>query len=184
MSISSNYLDRLAVIHRQLGIAPDYAATRQLIPQQEATLLTPVGLDTYDRDAFLIPAAANAWLSMQAAAVAEGIVLELVSAFRSVAYQQGLIARKMAKGLSMDDILLASAAPGFSEHHTGRAVDVTTPNVDVLEEIFETTQAFAWLIAHAAEYGFHMSFPRANPHGISYEPWHWAFAEVGQDRVV
>jgi D-alanyl-D-alanine carboxypeptidase len=26
---------------------------------------------------------------------------------------------------------------------------------------------------HAGDHGFRMSYPRGNPHGISYEPWHW-----------
>ncbi|NND57300.1 MAG: D-alanyl-D-alanine carboxypeptidase family protein, partial [Xanthomonadales bacterium] len=35
--------------------------------------------------------------------------------------------------------------------------------------------AFAWLTAHAKQFGFRMSFPRGNPHGVAYEPWHWAW---------
>ena len=41
------------------------------------------------------------------------------------------------------------AAPGYSEHHTGRAVDLTTPACDPLAEEFENTQAFDWLHLNA-----------------------------------
>ena len=51
-----------------------------------------------------------------------------------------------------------------------------TPDEPPAEESFETTPAFAWLQANAGGYGFAMSYPRDNPHGIVYEPWHWRYA--------
>lgn len=77
----------------------------------------------------------------------------------------------------MQQILEVSAAPGFSEHHTGRALDLTTPGGPVLEEPFEHTDAFAWLSESAGSFGFHLSYPRGNSHGIAYEPWHWAWKD-------
>ena len=32
--------------------------------------------------------------------------------------------------------------------------------------------------AKAGDFGFSMTYPRDNPWGISYEPWHWAKAET------
>ena len=43
------------------------------------------------------------------------------------------------------------------------------------EESFESTPAFVWLQSRAGDFGFEMSYPRGNPHGIDYEPWHWRF---------
>ena len=74
------------------------------------------------------------WQTMQQAAAHDGIALLLVSAFRSVDYQRDLIARKLAKGEQLDSILRVMAAPGYSEHHTGRAVDLTAPGLAPLEE--------------------------------------------------
>ena len=71
-----------------------------------------------------------------------------------------------------------NAAPGYSEHHTGRAVDLTTPGTPPLLEAFERTAAFAWLERHAARFGFVMTYPRNNPLGVIYEPWHWTFHEA------
>ncbi|MGO4780892.1 D-alanyl-D-alanine carboxypeptidase family protein, partial [Lysobacter sp. 2RAB21] len=42
----------------------------------------------------------------------------------------------------------------------------------------EHTGAFAWLREQAGGYGFVMSYPRGNPHGIVYEPWHWRYEPV------
>ena len=132
--------------------------------------------DRYGREQFLAPAAARAWLRMQRAARSDGVALELVSAFRSAAYQAALVARKVAAGRTLEQVLQVNAAPGFSEHHAGRAIDVSVPGMEPLEEDFETTEAFRWLASHAGDHGFRLSFPRGNRHGIAYEPWHWYYA--------
>ena len=44
------------------------------------------------------------------------------------------------------------------------------------EASFEATPAFAWLQRNATRHRFHLSYPRDNPHGITYEPWHWRHA--------
>jgi D-alanyl-D-alanine carboxypeptidase len=75
----------------------------------------------------------------------------------------------------MDRILAVNAAPGFSEHHAGVAVDLGAPGLPPVEVSFEQTPAFRWLAANAAALRLRMSYPRDNPHGILYEPWHWRF---------
>ena len=173
----SSYLQRLAVLHRELGIAGDYAATRGLLPQpetDEAALVTiahnPDGLSVR-----LIAPAAVAWRELHATARADGIALLPQSGFRSVARQAEIIRGKLAAGRTMVEILTTIAAPGYSEHHTGRALDLGTPEQPELEEAFAATPAFAWLLAHAPTHGFRLSFPRGNPQGFVYEPWHWCW---------
>jgi D-alanyl-D-alanine carboxypeptidase len=70
-----------------------------------------------------------------------------------------------------------NAAPGHSEHHTGRAVDIATPGSRPLTEEFEQTDAFRWLSSRAVEFGFSLTYPRDNPWGIAYEPWHWSLKD-------
>ena len=112
---------------------------------------------------------------MRDAAANDRIALQVVSAFRSAEYQLGIIQRKLERGQSIDEILRVSAAPGYSEHHSGRVVDLTTPGYAALEEEFENSPAFGWLHEHAPRFGFTLSYPRDNPHGIAYEPWHWCW---------
>lgn len=66
--------------------------------------------------------------------------------------------------------------PGASEHQTGMAFDVTTETNDG----FESTEQYAWLRAHAHEYGFIQRYPanKADETGISYEPWHYRYVGV------
>jgi zinc D-Ala-D-Ala carboxypeptidase len=169
------YLHRVSTIHQALQIRSDYLERASIPVQMEANDLVSIGPDIYQREQRMIPDAAKAWCSMVDSAAGDEIVLQAVSAFRSLDYQAGIIRRKLENGQGIRDILRVSAAPGYSEHHTGRAIDVTTPGFAVLEEEFEQSEAFSWLTAHAGRFGFFLSFPRGNPFGVIYEPWHWAW---------
>lgn len=168
------YRERIAALHRQLGIPADYAERTGLSLQREPEELVEVAPGRTERRHWLAPHAAARWARLEAAAERAGIVLRLVSAYRSVAYQAELIERKLARGEPIERILQVNAAPGYSEHHSGRAVDLGVDGCQPLTEAFEDTDAFAWLQAHADAHGFVLSYPRDNPHGIVYEPWHWA----------
>ncbi|MDT8427786.1 MAG: D-alanyl-D-alanine carboxypeptidase family protein [Pseudomonadales bacterium] len=173
--------DRIARLHRQLGIPSDYARVHQLDLQTEPDELAETEPDCFGRIQRLTPEALLAWQGMKAAAAEAGVKLFLVSAFRSIAYQGELLARKLAKGQTIAAILEVNAAPGYSEHHSGCAIDIGTADSPVLEEIFETTVAFAWLQQHAGDFGFRMSYPRDNCHQLTYEPWHWCY-QSGNSR--
>jgi D-alanyl-D-alanine carboxypeptidase len=158
-----------------LGVPRDYGKLRKLRPVREPSALHGIGLDTHGREQRLAPRAARAWQRMCDAAANEGIALQVVSAFRSIEYQLGILQRKLERGLSIAEILRVNAAPGYSEHHSGRALDITTPGFAALEQEFENSAAFAWLQANAQRFQFHLSFPCGNLHGITYEPWHWCW---------
>ena len=172
---SPAYLARILAIARELGVATDYPARHSLRPQLPAKTLTKAGVDVRGRTTRLAPRAAAALRAMIAAASRDGLVLQIVSGFRSVAYQRALVEAKLQRGLSLDDALRINTAPGFSEHHSGCAIDLTTPNVAPAETGFADTRAYEWLQQHAGEYGFHLSYPPDNEHGIAFEPWHWRY---------
>jgi zinc D-Ala-D-Ala carboxypeptidase len=167
----------LAAVHRELGIPPNYASSRGLAPHVEAgeNELVEVALNNDGRPIRLLKSPADAWQRMQRAAAEDGIALIAISGFRSVARQAEIIREKRGAGQSIDDILRYIAAPGFSEHHTGRAIDIGSPEHVTLEEEFGDTPAFRWLEQHAGQFGFLLSYPRDNSHGIGYEPWHWCW---------
>jgi D-alanyl-D-alanine carboxypeptidase len=163
----------LAAVLADLGIAADALAARGLVPCAEAAELEVVQIDEGGRDHRLAPAAAAAWRAMREAAAADGIPLKIISAFRSIARQAEIVRAKLERGQSLADILCVSAPPGYSEHHSGLALDIGTDDSPPLETVFEETAAFAWLSANARRFGFSLSFPRGNPQGYAYEPWHW-----------
>ena len=168
-------LDRLEERLEQLGLDHAYAERTGLELVAEPDWLAFAGFDRYRRPLWLHVEAARAWTHMREAALHDDVVLEAISGYRSHDYQLGIFERKLARGLSVEDILTVNAAPGYSEHHSGLALDIGAPDEPPAEESFEHTRAFAWLRDNAGGYGFAMTYPRDNPHGIVYEPWHWAF---------
>lgn len=155
-----------------LGITSELIIERGLREYAEADVLVVAETGTNGREHLLEPAAARAWRGLKAAAVSEGVDIWIVSAFRSVERQADIIRRKLEAGLAIEDILTVSAPPGFSEHHTGRAVDLATEGCSSLEVAFDQTDAYAWLSEHAAKYGYALSYPIGNVWGYQYEPWH------------
>ena len=171
----THYGTRIRRLLRQIGIPEDYGRIHRLPLQPECRELATIGHDIHGREQMLAPEAASAWQGMRHAAHSEGIALQVASAYRSVGYQVSIIERKRQAGQSIGEILRVSAAPGYSEHHSGRALDIATPGSEPLEECFESTAAFEWLTEEAHEHGFRMTYPRNNRHGLAYEPWHWAW---------
>ena len=141
--------------------------------QPEATALTRAENDIYDRPQWMGPDTLERWQGMQVAATADGISIALVSAYRSIDYQCALLWKKLHSGLSMEEILRVNAMPGYSEHHTGRALDLHDGLGEPLTEAFDQREAFQWLCAHAQQYDFSLTYARDNTWGICYEPWHW-----------
>lgn len=116
---------------------------------------------------------AKAFVQMQNDALKDGIKLEIISGFRSIEYQKTIFPCKF-KGDPTEEEFIArlkySAPAGFSEHHTGLAIDINS-----LEEDFADTKEYEWLLEHAKNYGFEMSFPKNNKQGLGFEPWHWKY---------
>jgi D-alanyl-D-alanine carboxypeptidase len=180
---SADYAARIAQELVALHIPADYGAQRHLSLQVEASELTVARVLADGRELQLEPETARAWAALRDSAAAEGIPLLLISGFRSVVHQRDIVRRKLEAGTPLEVILSVNAAPGFSEHHTGRAVDIGTPGCPPLSEAFESTPAFHWLERNAARYGFRLSYPRHNPHGVIYEPWHW-FREISAGEML
>ena len=70
-----------------------------------------------------------------------------------------------------------ASKPGYSEHQTGLAFDVTAMRDG---GGFEETPQFAWLIEHCWDYGFILRYPSGKEGltGIPYEPWHYRYVGV------
>ena len=164
----------LRELHQELGIPDDYGRDPRKPVFDEAAELVEVGPNLVGRMQSLEPQTAERWAAMVRAAAAGGVQLMIVSGYRSIDYQARLIRKKINAGQQLNDILTVSAAPGYSEHHTGRAVDIATPGSRPLTEEFEESAAFRWLTENAADFGFSMTYPRGNRFGFIYEPWHWA----------
>lgn len=171
----TEYENRIHQALAGLGISPELIAQKQLPFCIEAQELAIAEIDTGGREYKMTPATAQAWTAMKLAALQDNVVLEVVSAFRSVERQIEIIRAKLERNMPIETILTLSAPPGYSEHHTGCAIDINTPGCLPTEEAFECTEAFRWLNTNAGRFGFTLSYPRDNALGFIYEPWHWCF---------
>ncbi len=170
-------------IHEELGITSQHLAANKLSlhPQPSLDHLKVVDIDFEGKPFILRSDVSDAWLKMKADAAMENVNIQPYSGFRSYLHQKRLIEHHLKNGRSLESVLTQIAIPGFSEHHTGCAIDIYSAGKPVLEEIFEDSVEFDWLTRNAGRYGFRLSYPRSNSFGIIYEPWHWFFA-AGEHR--
>lgn len=130
-------------------------------------------------DQQMIPEAADALRSLQAAADAEGAGFRVSTAYRSYNQQAGIYnsyVRQWGKAKAQT----FTARPGFSEHQTGRAVDIYTTAECKLKSCFADTAAAKFVAAHAHEYGFIVRYPpdKQEITGYQHEPWHLRYVGV------
>jgi D-alanyl-D-alanine carboxypeptidase len=173
----------LKKIYEQIGITPQHLESNKLEFHLQPSLdrLKVVDIDFEGKPFILFSDAAEAWLNMKSGASKEKIHLQPFSGFRSYLHQKRLIENHLKNGRAIESILTHIAIPGFSEHHTGCAIDIHANENPVLEEAFENSEEFYWLDKNASRYGFRLSYPRSNTLGIIYEPWHWYF--VGKQSL-
>jgi len=108
-----------------------------------------------------------------------GTALHGISCYRSVEHQRavfcnGIGPRKHARDAA--DRARVVGPPGHSEHATGYAIDFgvrPSPHCPDVDDCIAQTPAGRWLLAHATDYGFELSFPPGNAQGVTWEPWHW-----------
>lgn len=123
----------------------------------------------------LLAPAALAFQQMQEAARQHGIEVIPISGFRNRAYQRIIYERAVRRyGRGQRWV----ARPGYSPHHTGRALDLgdgAAPECDV-KACFRNSAAYAWLMANGHRFGFQVMRSRTWPGRIT-EPWHWHYVE-------
>lgn len=165
---------------KNLKTHPETLLNHHHYDEAPANELVPLNSNS---DIKLRPAAQVSVNAMIAKAKADGVQLGIVSGFRSIADQDYLYFKvKAERGESATTRAEVSAPPGYSEHHTGYAVDLideSQPKTYV-EESFVTTPAYRWLMKNAAFFNFEMSFPQNNKDSVAYEPWHWRY--VGDQK--
>ncbi|MBE6748018.1 MAG: D-alanyl-D-alanine carboxypeptidase family protein [Ruminococcaceae bacterium] len=117
------------------------------------------------------------------AAQKDGVYLTPCSGYRSYDLQERNYNNKIAYyeslGYSKEDAAVKAATiimpPGSSEHNLGYAMDIVC-----VDEWFEDTDEFQWLMENAADYGFILRYPKDKQDitKVTYEPWHWRYVGV------
>lgn len=142
----------------------------------------------------------DAYQELTQAAEQAGFPLVLISAYRSISYQeeifQGYVNDLTSQGVSeaeaIEQVKKTSTEPGYSEHHTGLAFDVIDQNWNnnytdqPLSTKFGETAGGQWLAEHAREYGFILRYPKEKESmtKITYEPWHFRYVGVENAKYI
>lgn len=169
--------DSLLIIANKSHKLPEgYEPSDLVIPDVRKTGANP----------YLRAPAAAALEQMFNAAASQGVYLVLGSGYRSQSTQAAIYNNYVARdGQAAADRY--SARPGYSEHQTGLAVDISDySGATYLSTSFAYTSEAQWLYSNAHKYGFIMRYPQGKEHitGYMYEPWHFRYVGVSTATAI
>jgi len=131
----------------------------------------------------------KAFLDLKEALAEEGVEVAIANCYRTVEMQQEIVERYTEK-YGADYVRSYVAKPGYSEHHTGLAIDlyVVKDGVPVKENEDSMKETALWRKVHGriAGFGFILRYPEGKEKvtGIAYEPWHFRFVgEAAAQRM-
>lgn len=131
---------------------------------------------------FLPPDVYSRYLKMMEAMEKDlGRRLFVESGYRSSAYQLYLFVYYLQNhDYSIRETVKFVALPGYSEHGSVEHQAIDFINADGINgekdaAEFEALPEYEWLLKHAGEFGFVLSYPRDAGGGITFEPWHWRY---------
>ena len=119
----------------------------------------------------------DAYLRLKADLEDEGVYVDLDSARRSVA-EQIRIMNDFIEKYGEEYAVMTVATPGYSEHHTGLALDLylIVDGVDIVEneDLVQYPEIWAKIHEKLADYGFILRYldGKEDITTYSYEPWH------------
>lgn len=125
----------------------------------------------------MVEEAAKAFMKMSDDAKKEGLYILASSTYRSISTQR-IIYNNYVKEDGTAKADTYSARAGYSEHHTGLAVDYATKEKEYNK--IEGTKEDAWVRENAYKYGFVLRYPKGKEFitGYKYEPWHLRYLGV------
>ena len=131
----------------------------------------------------------EAYLELKAGLADEGVFIDLDSAYRSVAEQQRIV-EEFTEQYGEDYVKQYVAVPGYSEHHTGLALDlylnIDGKDVFLNEDMVQYPEIWAKIHEKLPEYGFILRYLEGKEEitGYAYEPWHIRYlddAEIAKE---
>jgi zinc D-Ala-D-Ala carboxypeptidase len=131
----------------------------------------------------MVKEAALAYDHMCEAITKDGIGLSQWTAYRSYSFQKGIYDNYL-KHYSQAYTDTFAARPGFSEHQTGLAVDVSSTNETF--STFEETESYTWLKQNAYKYGFIIRYPKGKEDitGYKFESWHYRYVGIKTAKTI
>lgn len=112
--------------------------------------------------------------------------LLIASAYRSFDHQKRLFDRKVDE-LGETDALTWVSRPGYSEHHTGLAIDLSVYNVRTgVTYHYDGEGIYAWINDNSYRYGFVVRYDvkKSDITGVSHEPWHFRYVGIPHGLIM
>ena len=163
---------QLVLVDRQHQLPSDYAPNDLFDLRRE-------GFDTSRPHEKMRRVILNDLRAMNRAARRDRVRLLFSSCYRSWIYQRDLFQHYV----NQDGLAVAeqySARPGQSQHQLGTAADFGSITPE-----FADTREGRWMVAHAEDFGFSLSYPKGEERvtGYVWEPWHYRYIGVPACRV-
>lgn len=165
----------VVLINKEFALPEDYVPENLVVPQ------VTFSFTGYKEKKLLRADAAVALEELFAAAQRKGLALFAVSGYRSYHRQKAIYESNVEKN-GAERTNQFSAKPGYSEHQSGLAMDVSTNSIhNRLDESFAATPEGKFLESDAYRYGFIIRYPQGKSDitGYAYEPWHLRY--VGKE---
>jgi len=169
--------DILTLVTSEYAISADYVPGDLVALSNYLSAQVTIGYDTKLRR-IAVPSLVHMMAQMQR----EGLSPYIISGYRSFPAQA--IAWQKWLEREPDRASIISVPPGKSEHQIGTTLDFGSPELASLvgddvefHTYFYKTSEGEWLVNHAHEYGFTLSYPLEafEITGFYYEPWHYRY---------
>lgn len=129
--------------------------------------------------------AAYSFNAMKNAMIADGVTpIEVANGYRSYKQQEATFELwRVKRQYGTIKTLTRVALPGYSEHHTGFAIDIRIVK-GLAKGPFTRSDSYQWLMENSHNFGFYQPFKKDNIFGTMYEPWHWCFRSCNESRQI
>ena len=171
-------IDYLVLVNKYSQLPDDWEKNVELVSAKNA----------WDEDIKLEKETYKQYKKLEKDLKKDGVTIVLDSVYRSVKEQQNLWDRwskDPEKGIEYAKKY--AAVPGYSEHHTGLAVDIVIKKdgklIEENEDMIEEREIFKKIHKKLSKYGFILRYleGRDDITGYTYEPWHLRY--VGSKKI-
>lgn len=169
-------IDYMVLVNKQHELPSDWEATVDFVEEESLLYDEPVKVE---RKAY------EAYKALKKELATEGTSVELDSCYRSVAHQQEIM-DEFTEQYGAEYARRIVATPGYSEHHTGLALDlflvIDGEQVAENEDMMQHPEVWEKVHAKLADHGFILRYlpERKIFTGYSYEPWHIRYIDDPQ----
>ena len=154
------YVDGMIVVNKQYGLPKDFNPSGGKIENEVI----------------------EAFEEMKEAAKKDGITINIRSGYRSYNTQKQLY-NAFVRRDGEEEANRYSAKPGYSEHQTGLAIDITNQYTNrSIGSWFNDTPQAKWLYENAHKYGFILRYPEGKEHIPGYKSDSWHYRYIGKEH--